>query len=60
MEVKSMFPASNGQTSRLWRITNAICQRRELHQTQILASLGLNRPVIRWMSADTNGRKHIG
>lgn len=47
MMTKVTFPAPNAQTSALWRIPNAICQRREFDKTQTLARIGLNRRVIR-------------
>lgn len=50
MKVKSTFPARNTQTSRLWRITDAIFQGPVLQLMPVCAKLGLNRPVIGWMS----------
>ena len=50
MKVKSTFPVSNGQTSRLWRIADAICLNPVLQLMPICANLGLSMPVIGWMS----------
>ena len=53
MKAKSTFPASNAQTSPLWRITNAFCRGLVLQLEPDCEKLGLNRRVIRWMSANT-------
>lgn len=48
MKVKSTLPARNAQTSRLWRITDAICQGPVLQLVQVCAILDLNTPIIWW------------
>jgi hypothetical protein len=53
MKAKSAASASNGLTSRLWRIADAICQGSVLPKLPIRAKLYLNKSVIRWMSANT-------
>jgi hypothetical protein len=50
-EDKATFPAPNAQPSALWRIAEAICQRREFYQTQILAKICLNMRDI-WRKSD--------
>ena len=52
MKVKSTFPASNAQASRLWRIADAICQGPALQLLPVCANLSPNRPVIRWISVE--------
>jgi hypothetical protein len=49
VKAKSTFPPRNAQTSRLWRITNAICRGLVLQLEPAYSILGLNRRVIRWM-----------
>jgi hypothetical protein len=51
MKAKPKFPARNAQTSRLWRIADAIYQGPALQLMPVCAKLDLNRPVIRWMPA---------
>ena len=50
MKAKLTFPVSNGQTSRLWRTGDAICQGPHLSMNPSCAKLDANLPVIRWMS----------
>jgi hypothetical protein len=52
MKAKTIFSANNGQTSRLWRTGDAICQGSDLPKLPICAKLYHNRPVIRRMSAN--------
>ena len=52
MKAKSTFPVRNAQRSALWRIADAICQGPVLQKMPVYSILGLNRPVIRWMSAN--------
>jgi hypothetical protein len=54
MKAKSTFQASNGQTSRLWRTGDGICQGSALPRLPIRAKLDLNLPIIRWMLVDTH------
>ncbi len=50
MKAKSTLPARNAQASPAWRTDDAICQGSVLPMMPVCAKLGLNRPVIRWMS----------
>ena len=50
---KSKCLGSNGQTLRLWRTGDAICQGSVLPKLPIPANLDLNQPVIRWMSVQS-------
>jgi hypothetical protein len=51
MKANSTFPAHDAQTSPLGQIVDAICEGRVLQQMPACAKLGLNRLVIRWISA---------
>ena len=57
---KSTFPASDKQKLRSWQTVDAVCQGPVLNPAQNCANLPPNRPVIRWMSAQSTheGRGH--